>query len=108
MAKPMRMRCTVSHEQESPWMYRINAVLFDGTPLSFKTERHNVEVNEELTETSTVADGWVSVQHEAQQGSLVKITLPSPSLEFGKNVNVDEYTLMPLGVTLDRFNPKKI
>jgi hypothetical protein len=108
MPKPMRMSCTVSHDAESPWMFRISAVMFDGTPLSFKTERHNVELNEDITLERPTVTGWVNVQHEAQQGSLVKITLPSPSLEYGKNVNVEQNVLMPLGVSLDRFNPRKI
>ena len=108
MAKPMKMRCKISVDQDSPWMFRVRAALFDGTPLSFKTEKGNVELSDPITEESPSVDGWVHVTHVGQQHDLVLIVLPSPSLEFGKNVNVNEMVLMPLGVTIDRFNPTKV
>lgn len=108
MAKPMRMKCTISRDLESSWMWRVNAVLFDDTPLSFKTEQHNVELNEEITPTRKTVQGWVNVTHVAQQGSQVHIALPSPSIEFGKNVHVNQLVLMPLGLSIEHFNSQKI
>lgn len=108
MSKPMKLRCKVSIDHESPWMFRVNAVMFDGTPLSFKTERHNVELSDPIAEEVPVVDGYVQVTQVAQQESLIYITLPSPSLEFGKNVNVHKNTLMPMGVTIENFKTKTI
>ena len=108
MSKPMKLRCTVSTDHESPWMFRVNATMFDGTPLSFKTERHNVDLSDPITEENPTVGGYVHVTHVAQQGSVVYITLPSPSLEFGKNVNVHEDVLMPVGVTIENFKTRTV
>jgi hypothetical protein len=106
MERPMRLKCTVM-KSDSAGMYLVRSELYDGTVCEFKTESHNVELNEALTEERTVVEGWVNVHQIAKQSDIVKINLPSPSLVFGKLVNVKEWALMPLGMSINSFNSYK-
>ena len=107
MQRPMNLRCKVSVSQETPSMYHICTAQFDGTPVNFKTSMHNVELSLPLTEEQPWVIGWVQVVQEAKQGARVAITLPSPTIEFGRNISVHEDQLMPLGVTIDHFRSTK-
>lgn len=101
----MQLKCTVTHS-ETPGMYLVRGTLYDNTSFSVKTEQHNVELNDPLTEQGVV-DGWMQVTQLAKQGDLVSIALPSSTIEFGKYVNVKEWSLMPIGVTIDSFLTSK-
>jgi hypothetical protein len=103
MQRPMKLRCTISVSEETPSMYRIVATHFDGTPITFKTSPHNVELSQPITATNPIVFGSTHVMQEGKQGSLAKITLPSPSIEYGKNINVNENQLTPLGATIANF-----
>lgn len=103
MQRPMKLQCTVAWSEETPSMYKVRTTQFDGTPVTIKTSFYNVELSQPITPENPTVFGVIHVVQEAKQGSLVAITLPSPSLEFGKNINVNESQLTPLGATIANF-----
>lgn len=107
MQRPMILKCMVSWSEETPSMYHVSTNQFDGTEVVFKTSQYNVQLNEPITAEKPAVVGWVSVTQEAKQGKLVAITLPSPSINFGKNISVDETQLLPLGVSIANFGGHK-
>lgn len=103
MERPMKLKCTVAHSEETPGMYRVVGTLYDGTSFVLKTDVHNVLLNDEITAEQSVVEGWLLVTQQAKQGDLVAVLLPSPTLEFGKNVSVNELSLAPINMSIDSF-----
>lgn len=103
MQRPMKLRCNVSVSEETPSMYRISTSHFDGTAVTFKTSPHNVETSLPISGENPTVLGWVMVVQEAKQGTRVAVTLPSPSIEFGRNISVHEDHLMPYGISINNF-----
>lgn len=103
MRRPMKLLCKVSVSEETPSMYRVTTTHFDGTPITLKTTQYDVELSQPITETNPIVYGNLHVIQEAKQGSLVAITLPASSIEYGKNINVREEQLTPLGATIANF-----
>ena len=55
-----------------------------------------------------MVDGWLFVQQEAQQGSVVYLTLPKPTIAHGKQIVVRDLQLMPRHGSIDDFKKKVI
>lgn len=103
MQKLMKLQCRVSVSEETPSMYRVDTYQQDGTPVTLKTSKFNVELNEEITSEKPTVDGWLFVLQEGKQGNRVSITLPGPSMQFGHAITVLEHNLMPRHVSVKDF-----
>lgn len=77
--------------------------MYDHTPFSLTVDQFDIEMNEEFMPSKRTVRGWLYVTQEAQQGSRVYLTLPKPTIQFGKQVVVHELKLMPRIVTLADF-----
>jgi hypothetical protein len=102
MQKQMKLKGRILLNSEMVY----SSSMHDGTPFSMAVDQHDVQLNEELTEGNTV-DGWLFVIQEGQQADRCSITLPKPTLQFGKQIIVKDLQLMPLNITIESFNPKK-
>jgi hypothetical protein len=102
MATAMKMQCKV--RSENGLLFAMGS-LFDNTPFELQVDQHDVILNEELTDGSVV-DGWLLVKQESQQEDRVYLTLPKPTINFGRQVVVSKYCLLPINVQLKDFNPK--
>lgn len=82
--------------------------MHDETPFSMVVAEHDVELNDEFTSEKSTVDGWLFVTQEAQQDTRCYLTLPKPTLQFGKQVVVHELQLMPLNAKIEDFRPKTL
>jgi hypothetical protein len=83
------------------------STLHDGTPIELQVDVYDIEQNDPFLDNRLTVDGWLFVVQEAKQGNRCYLTLPKPSLQFGKQVIVHELQLMPVGATLNDFKPQK-
>lgn len=79
---------------------------YDGTPFEMPAGKLDVIVNDEFTEDRDIVDGFVIVEKVASQNNRTHIILPKPTIQFGHQITVSDYALMPIGVTLQDFNPQ--
>lgn len=101
MTKPMKLRCRI-YKSSIPEMYDVVSKQFEGTEFRITVSVHDIQLSDSFVDDSPV-DGWVNVEHMAQQGHRVTITLPAPSLNFGRTVSVSEYELAPRHQTIEDF-----
>lgn len=106
MQKEMKLRCRVAPVDQTG-RYTCTAQLFDGSTFTMSAFEYDVLRQEEHQKDQSHVDGWILVIQEAKQGDVVSITLPQPSDQHGRRVNVSVYELMPRNVTIDSFNPQK-
>lgn len=99
----MKLKGKIRKESSGDLIYICK--LHDGTPFSMPISEYDVELNENFDSEKTIVDGWLFVTQEAQQDSRCYLTLPKPTLQFGKQIVVNEIQLMPLKATLNSFNP---
>lgn len=104
MQKEMKLRCRVAPVDQTG-RYTCTAKLFDGSTFTMSAFEYDV-LRQEPTDNQSHVDGWILVIQEAKQGDLVSITLPQPSDQHGRRVNVSEYELMPRNATIDSFHPQ--
>lgn len=83
-----------------------SSTMHDGTPFSMPVREHDVVLQDEQHGGQPVVDAWLFVTQEAKQDTRCYLTLPQPTLQFGKQVVVQEHQLMPLNASLNDFNPK--
>lgn len=105
MIAAMKLRGTITLEADRSLKFHGN--LYDGTPFELQVDQFDVQINEEFRPSRTTVMGFLFVQQEAQQGDLCYLTLPKPTLNFGRQISVKNLQLMPREVTLAAFNPKK-
>lgn len=82
--------------------------LYDDTPFECKVDIHDFQQNDEFEPGRYTVDGWLYVVEEAKQGDRCYLTLPKPTLQFGKQVLVNELQLMPLNASIADFKPQKM
>lgn len=99
--KDMKLRGTIYLEDDLTFTFR--GEQFDHTPFSLMVDQFDVERNEEFLPSRRTVSGWLFVQQEAQQGDRVYLTLPKPTIQFGKQVVVSALNLMPRNATLADF-----
>jgi hypothetical protein len=105
MIAAKKLTGTVSFEQDRS--LKFHGTLYDGTPFDLKVDQFDVQLNEDFRPSRTTVTGFLFVQQEAQQGDICYLTLPKPSLVYGKQLTVKEIQLMPRDVTIDSFGPQK-
>ena len=101
--KDMKLQGRISLEDDNSLTF--SSTLYDLTPFSLRVDQNDVEQNDSFIASRTV-DGWLFVIQEAQQSDRVYLTLPKPTIQFGKQVVVRDLQLMPRNVTLADFNPQ--
>jgi hypothetical protein len=106
MVKQMKLRGQLRLNMDTSITFL--STLIDGSPFECNVDIHDYEANEDFMPDKYVVDGWLYVVQEAKQHNRVYLTLPKPSLLYGKQVLVDEHQLQPRGVTLADFRPQKI
>lgn len=98
--KLMKLRCKIAPTVEAgeKGMVIASSQQYDGSPFSIKINEVNV-----MYSSDTSSDGWIAVKSTGQQGDRYAITLPAPSIQFGKQVTVKDVQLAPLHTSLDMF-----
>ena len=81
----------------------VHSMSFDEHPFDMPVDQFDVELNEPFKPSQRWVDGWLFVQQEAQQGSVVYLTLPKPTIAHGKQVTVRDLQLMPRQSNIDDF-----
>lgn len=105
--KPMKLRCTITLENDRT--FTVNSKMFDGTPFRLVVSEYDIQLNQEFLPSRRTVNGWLYVQHEAEQYERAYITLPKPTINHGHNIVVNKYDLMPrYGVTIDDFKAKDV
>ncbi|GAG24076.1 unnamed protein product [marine sediment metagenome] len=101
MRKQMKLRGTVTLEDDRSLTFRGN--LFDETPFDLIVDKHDVHTNDDFRPTKRTVMGWMYVVQESKQGSRCALTLPKPTLQYGRQVTVRELDLMPRDVSIEDF-----
>jgi len=105
MIAAKKLRGTVSLELDRSLKFR--STLYDGTAFELIVDQFDVQINEEFRPSRTVVAGFLFVQQEAQQGDVCYLTLPKPTLNYGKQITVKNLQLMPREVSIESFKPQK-
>jgi outer membrane usher protein FimD/PapC len=83
------------------------STIYDGTPFECNVDIHDYEQNEEFQPGKYTVDGWLFVVQEAKQDDKCYLTLPKPSIVFGRQILVKELQLMPRAASIADFKPQK-
>ena len=92
---------------ESDRSLKFSSKLYDGTSFSLNVDQVDVQLNEDFRPSKTVVTGFLFVQQEAQQSDICYLTLPKPTLNYGRQITVKSIQLMPREVSIKNFNPQK-
>ena len=101
MNKPMKLRGRIYLEDDRKLTF--HGELYDDQPFSMPVDQFDVELNTPFLPSNRWVDGWLFVQQEAQQGSVVYLTLPKPVIAHGKQISVRDLQLMPRYSSIDDF-----
>jgi hypothetical protein len=104
MNKPMKLRGRIYLENDRTLTF--HSMSYDEHPFDMPVDQFDVELNEGFTPKNRWVDGWLFVQQEAQQGSVVYLTLPKPTIAHGKQITVRDLQLMPRYSSIDDFKKK--
>lgn len=105
MMKEMKLQGRITLENDHSLTF--SSTLYDSTPFSLRVDQFDVERNDEFLASRRMVDGWLYVTQEAKQGDRVYLTLPKPTIQFGKQIVVRDLQLMPRSVSLADFHPQK-
>lgn len=105
MVSDKKLRGTISLEADRSLKFHSN--LYDGTQFELQVDQFDVQLNEDFRPSRTTVTGFLFVQQEAQQADVCYLTLPKPTLNFGRQITVHNLQLMPREVTIEAFGPKK-
>lgn len=105
MIAAKKLKGTVSLEADRS--LKFHGKLYDGTQFDLRVDQFDVQMSEEFLPSRTTVLGFLFVQQEAQQGDICYLTLPKPTLNYGKQISVKDIQLMPRDVKLADFKPVK-
>lgn len=103
--KPMKLRGYIRLEDDLTLVFE--STIYDGGEFSIKPLITDLELNGTFSKKKKRISGWAHVQQESQQGNIVYIKLPAPSIQHGYYTIVNEMQLMPRDATLKDFGAKK-
>ena len=101
MYRPMKLRGRIYLEDDRKLTF--HSMLHDEQTFSMPVDQFDVELNTPFLPSQRWVDGWLFVQQEAQQGSVVYLTLPKPTIAHGKQISVKDLQLMPRYSSIDDF-----
>jgi|SaaInlV_165m_DNA_3_1040750.scaffolds.fasta_scaffold105123_1 hypothetical protein len=104
MNRQMKLRGRILLEDDRTLTF--HSTLHDNSAFSMPVDQFDVELNDPFTSSKRTVDGWLMVQQEAQQGSVVYLTLPKPTIAHGKQIVVRDLQLMPRQSSIDDFKKK--
>jgi len=105
MIRPMKLKGRIVLNDDATMTFR--STLYDGTQFSLTVTEHDIQKNVSFRHDRRTVDGWLYVQQESQQDTRVYLTLPKPTVEFGKQILVNEVQLMPRQSSAADFGAKK-
>lgn len=76
----------------------------DGTPFSLPVFEDDVQITGEFEKNK--AQGWLFVIQEGQQDVRCYLSLPRPSLQFGKHITVNQSQLDTRAKSVNDFKPR--
>lgn len=91
MIKKMKLKGEVYRQDDS---YIFTSTHYDGTPFTLKTTKDDLQLKEPFSEHKDLVDCVLYVILEGQQDSRCYLTLPQPSLHYGKQVTVNRGQLL--------------
>lgn len=100
----MKLKGTVQLNLDHSLTFR--GKLYDGTPFDLTVGQYDVQLNEDFKPSKMTVEGFLFVTKESQQADRCYLTLPKPTIQFGRQVTVSEYDLSPPNVKLDDFKAK--
>jgi hypothetical protein len=104
MIKKVRLLGRVRSDDQGQMIF--TSKLHDGTPLSVVVTECDIQLNGTLDEKDNSTSAFLYVVQEAQQDHRCYLTLPKPSVRFGKSVTV-HYSLLSSPYTkLENFHPR--
>lgn len=106
MYRPMKLRGRIYLEDDRKLTF--HGQLYDDQPFSMPVDQFDVELNTAFLPSNRWVDGWLFVQQEAQQGSVVYLTLPKPVIAHGKQISVRDLQLMPRYSSINDFKKPSI
>lgn len=104
MQKSMKLRGKIKLESDN--MLSFHGEMFDGTPFSLNVDQFDVQLNEAFLPSKTTVDGFLFVVQEAEQGEVCYLTLPKPSITYGKHLSVKKHLLNSRHINIKDFNPQ--
>lgn len=104
MQKKMKLKGRVLKGADGSLTF--SSTMHDGTPFNMPVTEYDIETNDAFEPDRMTVDGWLFVVQEAQQDTRCYLTLPKASLQFGRQVVVQDLQLMPLNASIASFNPK--
>lgn len=105
MTKQMKLKGVIRLAEDGSKTF--HSTLHDGTSFSLLVTEHDVELNDVLHWGNKQVEGWLFVVQEAKQDSRCYLTLPKPTINYGKQILVHELQLMPRNATIADFRPQR-
>lgn len=103
MKKQMKLKGRVHLELDKS--LRFESTVYDGQVFNLNVSQFDVQLLDSFKPSQLYVDAYLFCDCEAQQGDVCYLTLPKPTLNFGKQISVKEHLLQPRNVTLNDFNP---
>lgn len=105
MKKSMKLRGRIYLEEDNS--LRFSSTVYDGQSFDLRVTQFDVQMGGDFKPTKRHVDGFLFCDLEAQQGDVCYLTLPKPTLNYGRQITVKEHLLQPRSVTLEDFKPSK-
>jgi hypothetical protein len=105
MVKLMKLKGQVRLNMDRTFTFI--STLYDETQFECTVDLYDFEQNDEFLPGRYTVDGWLFVTQEAKQDTRCYLTLPKPTIQYGKQILVNELQLTPRGLTIADFNPQK-
>lgn len=106
MVKQVKLRGQVRLNMDRTFTFL--GKLYDGTQFECTVDIHDFELADDFEPGRYTVDGWLFVVQEAQQADRCYLTIPKPSIVYGRQILVNELQLMPRVASINDFKPQKI
>lgn len=105
MKKAMKLKGRVFLEKDRT--LRFESTVYDGQTFSLKVSQFDVQLGGSFKPSKMYVDAHLFCVCEAQQGDVCYLTLPKPTINYGRQVTVKEHLLQPRDVSIEDFKPEK-
>lgn len=105
MIKLMKIRSTI--KSCGVGVYEVTSQHYDGTPFIVKANSKQIQFNDPLEEENQAVSGFLYVEQVGEQGDRAFIVLPTPSIQYGKNICVSTNMLRPMHDSIENYIKKE-
>jgi len=105
MKRAMKLKGRIHLQQDNS--LRFESTVYDGQAFSLNVTQFDVQLGGAFKPSKRYVDGFLFCDCEAQQGDVCYLTLPKPTLNFGKQITVKEHLLQPRSAGIEDFKPTK-